>query len=64
MGEKMKVQPVINADFDEQDLVELGSPDDGYEMLKGWICDDDTLIYTIDVPKYHPYTGEKLDEAE
>lgn len=57
----MTVQPIVNVDFNEQDCVELGDEENGYEMLYGWMLEDKTMVYSIEQPQFHPHTGERLN---
>lgn len=56
----MKVQPIIDEDFEEQSLIIGGSGDTGHDDLNGWITDDGVMIYMIDKPVFHPLTGERF----
>jgi hypothetical protein len=63
-GGTQKVSPLINKDFNEQDLQKIDTCNDDYGevSLSGWVAEDGAVMYLDEQPTYHPFTGDLFTE--
>ena len=56
----MKVEPFLREG--EQQYIDTPHHDWwGSDTLSGWVTDDGCMIFTTEIPRFHPQTGKELE---